>query len=92
MIEYTTALAVLLLTFLMGLVSVRIPLAGFIVMALDLILLIDPIQNSRVIIGYSYSGGVATAITQTFTWLPLTCTVAIMWCLAGGLLGMVRRR
>jgi len=92
MIEYSLALVAILLTFICGIISIRLPLTGFIVTTLDLVMMGDVIIGGPVIIGYTYSSGVATPITQTFAWLPLTITVAMLFCLAGGLLRMVYRK
>jgi hypothetical protein len=91
MIEYSLVLGAVLLTFIMGIVSVRVPLTGFIVVTLDLVMMVDVIMGGPVIIGYTYSSGVATAITQSYDWMPLTIVVAMLFCLAGGLIRMASK-
>lgn len=90
MIEYDLVLMLTLATFIGGYVGSKVlPLLGFAVVAVDIAVMLDVIQTGTVIIGYSYSGGVATAITQTFPWLPYLITVAMLFCVAGALLKMV---
>jgi hypothetical protein len=91
MIEYNLVLLLTLATFVGGFVGAKVlPLMGFVMVAIDLTVMFDVITTGTVVIGYSYSGGVATAITQTFSWFPWLITISMLFAVVGALLKMVK--
>ena len=89
MIEYTTVLILILLTYLIAIINIKIPIFGFIIIFIDIMTLIpEPLQTGLVVIGYTVSGSIATPIYQTFSWLTLIIIIGILFCTLTAILKM----
>lgn len=89
MIEYSTVLILIFLTYLVAITNIKIPIFGFLIIFIDLMALLpEPLQTGLVVIGYTVSGSVATPIYQTFSWLTIVGVIGIVLCAVTFLLKM----
>lgn len=81
MIEYTTALLLILLTFAVMLTNIKLPILGLIVIAVDMVALYpDVLNGGTVIIGYSMANNIATPVLQSFAWIQYAAIISIVFC------------
>jgi hypothetical protein len=78
MIEYMTALILIVITYIVAITNVKLPIFGYIIIFVDLVAFLpEPISTGQVIIGYTLSGSIPTPIFQTFSWLQYVIIVGI---------------
>lgn len=92
MMEYTTVLILIFLTYIVAIINIKFPILGFLVTLIDLIVFLpEPLTSGLVIIGYTLSGSIATPITQTFSWLTIVIITGMVLCISTALLRMSNR-
>jgi len=78
MIEYTTVLILIFLTYLTAVINIKIPIVGALMCIIDALIMIpDPLTTGRVIIGYNVIGTVASPIIVSFSWLTIVIVIGI---------------
>ena len=81
MIEYTTALVLILITYFVAVVNIKLYIFGILMILIDVFTLLpEPIRTGQVIVGYSLSGGVLTALTVNYSWLSIIAIVGMALC------------
>lgn len=89
MIEYTTALILIFLTYIVAVINIKIPIFGILVVIIDvMVLLPEPLQTGLVIIGYTIENGIATPVTQSFSWLTIIGVIGIAFCIMTAIIKM----
>ena len=89
MIEYTTVLIMILLTYIVAIINIKIPILGLLIVIIDLMVFIpEPLQTGLVIIGYTVNESIATPVTQSFTWLTIVIIIGLVLCLSTTIIKM----
>lgn len=92
MIEYTTALLLILITYVVAIINIKFYILSLLIVPLDIfILLPEPITSGEVIVGYYLSGGVITPLMQTFDWLRIVILIGITLCSMTAIIKMTGR-
>jgi len=92
MIEYTTALLLILITYLVAVINIKFYILSLLIVPLDVfILLPEPITTGEVIVGYYLTGSTITPLLQTFEWLRIVILVGMVLCSATAIMKMSGR-
>jgi hypothetical protein len=92
MIEYTTAILLILLTYLVAVINIRLYIFGILMVLIDVFTLLpEPISTGQVIVGYSLSGGILTALTVNYLWLQTVAVIGMLLCVCTAIMKMAGR-
>lgn len=87
MLEYTLAIIIIIGTLISAFIATKIPLLGFAVILINLLMCVDLASTGTVIMGYEVVGGVVTTVTQTFAEFKLVTVTVILLNIAGTIYG-----
>ena len=83
MIEYTTALLLILITFIVSMINIKFSLFSYIIVIIDAFVLVPDliINNGLVIVGYNLVGSNLVPLTVSYSWLRIVTILAILLCI-----------
>lgn len=92
MIEYSTVLLLIFVTYLVAIINVKFYILSLLIVPIDIfVLLPEPINTGEVIVGYYLSGGIITPLLQTFSWLRIVILVGLTLCSMTAIIKMTGR-
>lgn len=94
MLDYTTAVILFASTFILGLLSLKIPIVGIFILLIDVVSLFGLLTTGDVIMGYGYTltngAYVTTPIIQNIPELQYIGLITIVICIGGVITGLMK--
>jgi hypothetical protein len=93
LIEYTTALLIILLTYAIAVINIKFYLFSILIALVDIFTIVPDIvvNNGSVVVGYSLVGSTLTPLTVSYPWLRILALIGITLCASTAILKMFGR-
>jgi hypothetical protein len=83
LIEYTTAILLILITYAVAVINIKFDLFTYIIILVDIFTIVPDVilGNGSVIVGYSWVNSVLTPLVVSFSWLRIVSILGMAACI-----------
>lgn len=88
--EYSTALILILITYIVAIINIKMFVLGILISIVDIIIMLpEPITSGQVIVGYLATGSVLTPLIVSYPWIQTVAIIGILLCVMTTIMKMV---